>query len=59
MPNIILEPDEIKLSDKEYNGKPAILFVKKKGNEKTNVIAVVSNDHMDLFIQTSYIDKKD
>lgn len=58
IPNVILEADEIKLSEKEYNGKPAIEFKKRKDNERKTVVAVVSDDHMDLFVQTSYINIK-
>lgn len=31
---------------------------KKRGNEKTTVVAVVSNKHLDLFVQTEYINIK-
>lgn len=58
IPNVILDADEIKLSEKEYNGKPAIEFIKRKDNERKTVVAVVSDDHMDLFVQTSYINIK-
>lgn len=55
IPQIIQAPDDIILSDNLYNGKPVIQFSKKEGNEKYTVNAVVSDKHLDLFVQTEYI----
>ena len=55
IPNILEEATSIRLSDTTYDGKPAILFVKTIGNEKTTVVAVVSDKHLDLRVQTEYI----
>lgn len=57
IPKVILQADSIKLSDKTYNGKPVIEF-SKRGQEKYNVTAVVSDKHMDLFVQTAFINIK-
>ncbi len=54
IPTVIESPDTIKLSDKLYNGKAAINFVK----DGMTVTAVVSDKHLDLFVQTAYINKK-
>ena len=58
IPNILEEATSIRLSDTTYDGKPAILFVKTIGNEKTTVVAVVSDKHLDLRVQTEYISIK-
>lgn len=54
IPYVILSSDEIYLSDRLYNGKPVINFVS-YNNEKFTVSAVVSDKHLDLFVQTAYI----
>ena len=58
IPRVIAENDSIRLSNKKYEGKPAIEFQKRRGNEKTTVIAVVSDKHLDLFVQTEYVNIK-
>ena len=51
IPQIIQNPDEIKLSHKLYEGKPIIQFVKTI-NGRTTVNAYVSKKHLDLTVQT-------
>ena len=58
IPNIIQNADDITRSDSDYNGKPAIEFRKRNGNEVTTVVAVVSDKRLDVFVQTEYINKK-
>ena len=58
IPKVLLKPDDIILSNDLYEGKPVINFIKIYGNEKTIVTAVVSDKHLDLFVQTMYINKK-
>lgn len=58
IPNIIQNADEITRSESDYNGKPAIEFKKRNGNEVTTVVAVVSDKRLDVFVQTEYINKK-
>ena len=59
IPLVIQSPDVVYKSPNEYNGKPAILFKKNfTQNEKTTVVAVVSDKHIDLFVQTSYVGVK-
>ena len=58
IPTVIQEPDNIIKSPEPYNGKPAVRFVKTTGNSKYTVVAVVSDKHMDLFVQTEYIGVK-
>lgn len=53
IPEILQNADTIVPSDKKYNGKPAIQFTK-NGNGRVNLVAVVSNKHLDLFVQTMY-----
>lgn len=53
IPEILQDADTIVLSDKKYNGKPAIQFTK-NGNGRVNLVAVVSDKHLDLFVQTMY-----
>ncbi len=53
----IQSPEAIKLSKNKYNNKPAIEFKSSK-NDKVTVVAVVSDKHLDLFVQTAYIGKK-
>lgn len=54
IPYVLENADEIERSSKLYNGKPAIIF-KTAGDERTNIVAVVSDKHLDLFVQTMYI----
>ncbi len=58
IPKVILSADKISLSKKLYNGKSAIEFMKNDSNEKITVVAVVSDKHMDLFVQTEYVNIK-
>lgn len=58
IPNVVQSPDSIKLSSKLYEGKPVIEFRKTNGNETTVVSAVVSDKRLDLFVQTTYVNKK-
>lgn len=56
IPQIIQSPDEIRLSDKLFEGKPVIEFAKTI-NGKTTVAAYVSAKHLDLTVQTMYSGK--
>lgn len=56
IPEIIQSPDEIRLSDKLFEGKQAIEFVKTI-NGKTTVVTYVSVKHKDLTVQTMYSGK--
>ena len=58
IPEILTEADDIRLSKKKYDEKPAIKFEKKRENERTTVVAVVSNKHIDLRVQTLWVNKK-
>ena len=51
---VLQNPEEISLSQTKYNGKPIIHFVKNIDGKYT-VTAVVSDKHLDLFVQTLYI----
>ncbi len=53
IPEILQNADTIVPSDKKYNGKPAIQFTK-NGNGRVTLVAVVSDKHLDLFVQTMY-----
>ena len=53
IPSIIINPDNVNLSEKEYEGKPALLF-EKTINGKNYVVAYVSRKHHDIAIQTMY-----
>ncbi len=55
--DIVLNPTEIKLSSQDYMGKPAIIF-SGDYNGRMNVVAVVSDKRLDLFVQTVYINAK-
>ncbi len=46
---------EIYRSEIDYDGKPAITFVKADENSRTTIVAVVSDKHLDLRVQTEYI----
>ncbi|MEE1280392.1 MAG: hypothetical protein UHH95_06150, partial [Oscillospiraceae bacterium] len=56
IPQIVQNPDEIRLSDELFEGKPVIEFVKTI-NGKTTVAAYVSKKHLDLTVQTMYSGK--
>ena len=58
IPDIVQNADSIKRSDSDYEGKPALEFRKRNGNELTTVVAVVSDKRLDVFVQTAYINKK-
>ena len=53
IPSIITQPDRISLTEKQYEGKPALLF-EKNINGKNYVLTYVSRKHHDLAIQTMY-----
>lgn len=53
IPSIITNPDDVNLSDKKYEGKPALLF-EKTIDGKNYVVAYVSKKHHDIAIQTMY-----
>ena len=57
IPQVVDNPDNIKLSDKLYEGKLVIEF-KKTINGKTTVVSYVSTKHKDLFVQTMYVSNK-
>lgn len=57
IPYILQNADTIRKSDKLYEGKPVIEFVKEY-NGKTTVISYVSKKHNDLSVQTMYAGKK-
>ncbi len=54
IPKVIQSPDEIRKGQKDYDGKPVILFDKVFKGQFT-VVAVVSDKHLDIRVQTSYI----
>lgn len=58
IPDIVQSADSITLSQKQYEGKPVIEFRKTNGNETTVVAAVVSDKRLDLFVQTTFVNKK-
>ena len=53
IPDIITKADDITLTDKLYEGKPAIKFIKNIDG-KNYVLTYVSKKHHDLAIQTMY-----
>ena len=55
IPKVIQSPGKIQLSDKQYNGKPVIEFEKQIDGSRHSVAAVVSDKHLDLFVQTAYV----
>ena len=55
--DIVLNPTEITLSNQDYMGKPAIIF-SGDHNGRMNVVAVVSDKRLDLFVQTVYTNVK-
>ena len=54
---IVLNPKTISLSEDTYMGKPAIVFTGEH-NGRMNVVAVVSNKRLDLFVQTVFVNVK-
>ena len=58
IPDVVQSPDRISLSSKTYEEKPVIEFRQYNGNETTVVAAVVSDKRLDLFVQTTFINKK-
>ena len=55
--DVVLNPTEITLSNQDYMGKPAIIF-SGDHNGRMNVVAVVSDKRLDLFVQTVYTNVK-
>ncbi len=55
IPDVMQNATEIYRSKVDYDGKPAITFVKADENSWTTVLAVVSDKHLDLRVQTEYI----
>ena len=55
--DVVLNPAEITLSNQDYMGKPAIIF-SGDYNGRMNVVAVVSDKRLDLFVQTVYTNVK-
>lgn len=53
IPSVITNPDNVSLSEKEYEGKPALLF-EKTIDGKNYVVAYVTRKHHDIAIQTMY-----
>ncbi len=53
----VLNPSKVQLSDDTYMGKPAIIFTGTH-NGRMNVVAVVSDKRLDLFVQTIYVNVK-
>ena len=54
IPKAIASPRNIYRSSKDYEGKPVIVF-EQGTNEKIHVVGVVSDKHLDLFVQTAYM----
>lgn len=57
IPAVVQSPEYIALSKKDYMGKPVIIM-SKNINGNLTVVAVVSNKHLDLFVQTAYANNK-
>lgn len=59
VPYVVQNADTIVKSDKDYMGKPVIeFFANISSQERMNVTAVVSSKHLDIFVQTMYVNKK-
>lgn len=58
IPFVILSADVVERSTKDYRNKPALLFHKQIGDESFTVVTGISNKHLDVFVQTSWITKK-
>lgn len=54
IPKVIQSPEKIKKSNKLYNNKPVIDFVKNIDGKMT-VTAIVSDKHLDLKVQTAFV----
>lgn len=57
IPTVIQDSDDITLSPNLYNDKPVINFVKNL-NGRITVSAVISDKHLDLYIQTAFVNIK-
>lgn len=57
LPDILTDPDDIRLSPRLYEGKPVIVFVKTI-NGRTTVVSYASKKHHDLVVQTMYASKQ-
>ena len=55
--DVVLNPKSVELSDNTYMGKPAIVFTGEH-NGRMNVVAVVSDKRLDLFVQTVFVNIK-
>jgi hypothetical protein len=55
--DVVLNPQSVSLSPDTYMGKPAIVFTGDH-NGRMNVVAVVSDKRLDLFVQTVYVNTK-
>lgn len=55
--DVVLNPTKVTLSEDQYMGKPAIIFTGDH-NGRMNVVAVVSDKRLDLFVQTIYVNVK-
>ncbi len=55
--DIVTNPQNVELSPNTYMGKPAIIF-SGEHNGRMNVVAVVSDKRLDLFVQTAYVNTK-
>lgn len=55
--DVVLSPETITRSASDYMGKPAIIFTGEY-NGRMNVVAVVSDKRLDLFVQTVYVNTK-
>ena len=56
IPEIVQNPDQIRLSEKLYNGRPVLLF-SKTINGRTTVVTYASQRRRDLTVQTMYAGK--
>lgn len=54
VPDVVEQADKITLSPDTYEGKPALIFKKRIDGSDVSVVGVISNKHMDLFVQTMY-----
>ena len=54
IPKVIQSPDSVSISPNTYAGKKAVMFTADH-NGKMTVVAVVSDKHLDLFVQTAYV----
>ena len=55
--DVVLNPQSVSRSPDTYMGKPAIVFTGDH-NGRMNVVAVVSDKRLDLFVQTVYVNIK-